>query len=408
LRKYTPYIILAVLAGVIIYFIARQKMPKRFNDTITFRLKDKIPYGTYVAFQSLRYMFPEANIHINSHEPGYWDSLSTYDSGQALVIISPNFFADDTEMEKLIRFVKNGNDVFISARYVSAAADEALRCETSVYGISSAFRRSGIPDDDSLVVSLYKPPYPEYKVYSYPGYRYSAWAYNLDSLKVLKLGGNDLKHDNFLHFRAGKGNLFLHLAPMAFSNYFLLNKSNIEYYEQVFSVLSPNVKKIAWDEYYLKKRMMYADEKRPGWFNVLMEFPGLKSALLTAVFFLLLFALVEMRRKQRYIPVITSPRNDSLDFVKTIGRLYHDKADHKNLCQKLAAYFLDHVRTRYNLQTGKPGDEFIKNLHYKSGFPVRELEDIMSMIRYLEGPDTVSDKQLVSFYKRLERFYQNT
>ena len=73
------------------------------------------------------------------------------------------------------------------------------------------------------------------------------------------------------------------------------------------------------------------------------------AALLTAIFALLLYVVLEMRRKQRTIPVMTKPKNDSLEFVKTIGRLYHDKGDHKNLCRKMSAYFLEHVRNRYKL-----------------------------------------------------------
>ena len=61
------------------------------------------------------------------------------------------------------------------------------------------------------------------------------------------------------------------------------------------------------------------DEKKKSWISVLFSYPALKAALLTAIFTLLLYVLLGMRRKQRYIPVLTKPKNDSLDFVKTIG-----------------------------------------------------------------------------------------
>ena len=71
-----------------------------------------------------------------------------------------------------------------------------------------------------------------------------------------------------------------------------------------------------------------------------------------------------MRRKQRYIPVVAKPKNDSLDFVKTIGRLYYDKGDHKNLSRKMGAFFLEHVRSRYKLPTGTLNEEFINNSYF--------------------------------------------
>jgi hypothetical protein len=409
LKKLSPYIIiLIVLAGVALLIVYSRNKPRRFNDSITFRQKDKIPYGTYVAYHGLQYMFPAAGIYINRQEPGYWDSLSVYDSNQALIIVSPQFLADEYEMKRLLQFVENGNDVFISARYLSYAAESKLNCKTSIFGISDYLRRRGVVDEDSLTVSLYRPPFALPSQYHYPGYRFSAWAFHYDSAVAAPLGGDEMSRENFLHYRAGKGNLYLHLAPMAFSNYFLLHKNNIAYYEKVFSLMSPEVKTIVWDEYYLRKRTLYEDEKRPGWFSVLMRYPSLKAALLTALCALLLFVLIEMRRKQRYIPVIKSPRNDSLDFVKTIGRLYHDKGDHKNLCRKMASYFLEHVRTRYNLHAGRPDEDFVKNLHYKSGYPLREIEEIISFIRQLDSTEKVTERQLIHFYKQLELFYQKT
>ena len=96
------------------------------NEKITFRRQDKIPYGTYVAYRNLGQVFPDATIVINKDEPGYWDSLSNYDANQALIIVTGRFNADEDELKKLISFIENGNEVFVSARYLSAAADEVL------------------------------------------------------------------------------------------------------------------------------------------------------------------------------------------------------------------------------------------------------------------------------------------
>jgi len=60
------------------------------DERISFRKRDKIPYGTYVAYQSLRSIFPDASVSVNSKEPGYWDSLSAYKSNQALLIVARN------------------------------------------------------------------------------------------------------------------------------------------------------------------------------------------------------------------------------------------------------------------------------------------------------------------------------
>ena len=182
------------------------------------------------------------------------------------------------------------------------------------------------------------------------------------------MGINQSGDPEFVHLQAGDGHLFIHLVPIAFSNYFLLHKENISYYEKAFSLMNPSVSKIVWDEYYLNKnnKGQQQNEKK-GWISVLFRFPGLKAALITAILALLIYVLSEMRRKQRSIPVIRKPKNDSLEFVKTIGRLYFDKGDNLNLCRKMSAYFLEHVRSKYKLLTGVLDDDFMKSLQFKAG-----------------------------------------
>ncbi len=196
----------------------------------------------------------------------------------------------------------------------------------------------------------------------------------------------------------------MHLAPTTFTNYFLLHKNNISYYEQALSVISPSTEKIVWDEYYINKRQ--GREKKPNWLSVFLKHKELRWALLTGLIALLVYVLLEMRRKQRYIPVIKTPVNDSLEFVKTIGRMYHDKGDHKNLCKKMAAYFLEHIRSRYKLNTSELDDEFVKTLQAKSGVEESDINSIVHFIRGLDHADFVSDKELALFHKQLESFYK--
>src|SRR5262249_2411564 len=114
----------------------------------------------------------------------------------------------------------------------------------------------------------------------------------------------------------------------------------------------------------------------------------------------------EMRRKQRIIPVIAKPRNDSLEFVKTIGRLYHEKRDNKNLAKKMAAYFLEHIRNRYKLSTNRLDDEFIMSLGRKTAQPGDNIMEIVSFINNIDETDEIADPQLADFHKKLEEFYK--
>jgi len=408
LKKFIPYIFALLLAaGIIVLFVTgNNKSKRRLDERITLRKQDKIPYGTYVAYQNLASLFPGASIYTSRHEPGYWDSLSTYDSKQAFIAVTDGFAANEYEMRRLITFAEHGNDVFISARYLSAAADDILGC------ISSAYNLSFVSVEDLKVkmhISLTDPPFGKNGKYNYPGKTFSSYFSSIDSTTTDILGYDEEGRPDFIHLRAGKGHFYLHLEPLAFSNYFLLHKNNIGYYEKALSVIQPGVHKVVWDEYYRYKRSNNErNEKKKSWLSVLFRYPALKAALLTAIFTLLLYMLMEMRRKQRYIPVITRPGNDSLDFVRTIGRLYYDKGDHKNLSRKMAAYFLEHVRNKYKLQTGDLDNGFVKNLQYKSGAEEAGIRGIVSFIRNLDDAPAINHRQLTDFHKQLESFYKKT
>lgn len=406
MNKYLPYILVLLLAVAIIalFITGNNKANRRLDERITLRKQDKIPYGTYVAYRNLKYLFPQATVYSNRREPGYWDSLYNYRSKQAFIVVAGRLYATEEEMRRMITFAESGNDVFISARYLSQAADNILGCSSSSYDLSLY---SDKEMDNNMSISLKDPPYGKNMKYNYPGKKFNSYFSKIDSTTTEVLGYDEEGRPDFIHLRAGKGNFYLQLEPLAFSNYFLLHKNNIGYYENALSLIPKNVTKVVWDEYYLYKRS-YNDEKqsRENWLNVLFRYPALKAALLTAIFTLLLFVLMEMRRKQRYIPVVAKPRNDSLDFVRTIGRLYYDKGDHKNLCCKMASYFLEHVRNRYKLPTGNLDDEFVRNLQFKTGCEESEIRDIISFIKYIDDAPAISHSGLTDFHKQLESFYK--
>ena len=406
MRKFIPYIIIVlVLAAMsILLFTGNNERERLFDQRVTLRKKDKIPYGTFIAFENLKHLFPFASIKVNKKEPAYWDSLSVEDSGQALIIISPQFFANEHEMRRMISFAEHGNDVFISAMVIDNDVKNLLKCTASYLDLTGTYFGKQV-GGDSLVVSLSKPPFRNSYNYSYPGHRLDSRFIKIDTEITTTMGSSGDGQPNFIHFKIGKGNVFVHLAPLAFSNFFLLKRKNIDYYENVLSVISPYVKKVVWDEYYLGKRNEYDNkEKKSNWFNSFMRYRGLREALLTAMGLLLLFVLFEMRRKQRYIPVMSKPRNDSMDFVKTIGRLYFEKGDHHNLARKMSSYFLEYVRNKYKLQTGNLDDEFVKKLQFKTGVPETELQEIITFIRAI-NQNAIGNRQLAAFYKQLEAFY---
>lgn len=125
---------------------------KKLDERITLRQKDKIPYGTYVAYQLLPSLFPNATISTNKLSPLDWAFDTVRTSGQALFITARIFDPEVHEIMRMIRFVERGNYVFIMANGLSAQASEYFEASAS-----------GIPfntgNEDTLKVQLSSPPF---------------------------------------------------------------------------------------------------------------------------------------------------------------------------------------------------------------------------------------------------------
>lgn len=406
MKKAMPYIITfgVLLLIAIIIIGANRKLPRRMDERITLRQKDKIPYGTAATRKLIASLFPNASVMDDSKSPGYWENLSSTSSNQALILMSGYFNADEYELKKIMEFVENGNYVFIIGRGFSTDAQTAFNFTYGQNSYSLLFNEV----EDSLKVKLEKPSFASDSLFVYPGKKFESWFETYDTTHSVVLGRNESRPD-FIRMNFGEGSVFIHTAPLAFSNYFILHKNNIHYFEQALSVIPPYVEKIVWNEYYLNKKVNNnPGNKEPPWLSVLWKIPPFRYGFLLLLLLLLLWVLLNSRRKQRMIPVYAKPKNESLDFVKTMGRLYYDRRDHQNLAKKMSIYFLEHVRSTYKLPTHTLDEQFVEALNFKSGYPKEDLNQIILFVQYLQDNGSVDEQQLIHFRNQLESFYQNT
>lgn len=404
MKKALPYIlggVLVIALGALLISSATNR-PRKLNERVTLKEADKIPYGFYAARRLIPSLFPNADVYVDKRSPGYWDSLSAYKPNQAVFITGIRMNADDDELKELVDFARKGNYVFIITQDLSYSA-------TQYFNSGELVNDDGYftGESDSLKVQLRPPRFTDTQSYVYPGRRFASYFEDVDTSRVLVLGTNEYNKANFVQYKAGEGAIFIHTAPLAFSNYFILHKQNMAYFQNAVSVIPATVSKVLWNEYYLNKKTAQPDEKEPNWLSVLMKYEAFRWALWTAIITLLLYVLMEMRRKQRVIPALQRPKNESLDFVRTIGQLYYDRKDHTDLARKMSTYFLDHVRTHFKVSTNTLDESFIQALHAKSGYPVSEIKNIVDFIGFAEHT-TINEHQLNRFYNQLESFYQNT
>ncbi|MGV3527559.1 MAG: DUF4350 domain-containing protein [Flavisolibacter sp.] len=395
MKKAAPYIIIGALvlvfAVLLIRFSGRQR---QFDERITLKQKDKVPYGMSAAYHLLGELYPNASILTSSYPQ--W--MHSADTNAAIILVADRFSADEDEMLSLLSYLAKGNTVLLAARSFSADAKKYLGFTQSPV-FPQQLQSSG------LSVRLKKPYFNDDSIYSYPGFSFTQSLTGFDDSLAVVLGSDADGRPNFFQFRKGKGSLFVHLSPLVFSNYFVLHKNNSQYFESVLSVLK-NPQRIQWNETYLQPPP--AKEKDKGWLSGLLKYESFRWSFGLALLALLLFVLLGMRRQQRMAPVHQKPVNDSFEFIKTLGRLYYEKGDHLDLAKKMSVYFTEHVRSRYKISLSSADEGFVKVLHLKSGYPEAKLQPLINFIRALPQRQKITEAELVTFYQQLALFYQKT
>ncbi len=94
--------------------------------------------------------------------------------------------------------------------------------------------------------------------------------------------------------------------------------------------------------------------------------------------------------------------------MQTVGRLYFQRRDNKNLAGKMVTHFLGYIRSTYNLSTSELTEEFEKKLAFKSGYSAETVKNIIQDIKSIEAKTSVSDEELLAFNDKLEQFYKQT
>jgi hypothetical protein len=374
----------------------------------TYRKDDTRPFGGYVTFQQIKKLFyTHLFIKTNETKPfdSEWEQIRSSSSRDPAfyILIAKNLALTSDAAEAMSEFVKDGNDLFISADYI----DEKLQTKFN-------FQTEREDEIVKEVNGIMKPTSVKsaagsnaYGYYYYPFLNYFTIK---DNANARILGRNENGQPDYIVIFAGKGRLYLHIAPRAFSNYFLLSNTNYQYLQEVFSYTRPESRNIYWDDYYsnyvLSSRNTSGDGNGNNFssFSVINNNPALKWAFWLSIIAALLYILFNIKRKQRIIPVREPNINTTVVFAETVGRLYLEKKNNKNIAEKMITYFYEQVRNKYFMNTNVINEEFISSLSRKSGVSLDLTRTLLNAIRKIQTSPDVSDTELLLFNEQLQNF----
>lgn len=396
-HKHIVFLIVTFLLLVAVEYFA----PKEIDWTPTFRKNDKIPYGCYIMYDILPQIFPTNKVEINERT---LYQLSKHDTLYQvnLLFINSSFNPNDIDTKILLDKVKDGSCAFVAANMISPTITDTLNLSINM----EWFQKNWLKNDTSAI-NFVNPYLQRDSGYAYNKEMYQYYFASFDTSRTTILGTNGKGDVNFIRMRWGKGNLFFHSLPLAFTNYNLLKKNNIEYISKTLSYL-PN-QDIIWDEFHKPKQT-----KTPSTpIRYILSSPPLKTAYIVLMVALVLYILFEGKRRQRIIPVVKPPKNTSIEFTETVGRLYLHSQNHLDIIRKRLNYLLEHIRTKYyidlshnELLNSTISAKTIKLIHQKTGIPIVTINEIFGIYRKIAYRKSLSDQELMVFNKMIEDFYQ--
>lgn len=386
-------ILLALFIGVAIIEFSK---PKPINWVPTYNENHKIPFGTFVLYDQLQELFPNDSIKKIRTTPyeyfdAYYNSMdSIYKTSGTYILIKDFTEVDDVSSQELLDFASHGNDVFISSNYPPQKLLDSLGAEVH-FGFNlkgKAYFSFANPIFSKDSISIEK---------GLSNYYFS----ELDSLCTTVLGYqsfDSIQNINYVRINYGKGNFFIHLQPIAFTNYQLLRKNNKKYVAATMSYLKD-------DTIHFDSQNKVGTDLGHSPLRFILKEPALRWAWYLGLASLILFMIFNAKRKQRIVKIIKPLENTTVAFTKTIGNLYYETKDHNTIIDKKITYFLEYIRRVFYLETHILDEKFVKNLSLKSGKNPKLIQNLVNVISSLKAKRYCTEDDLLRLNNVIEDFY---
>ncbi len=414
MNKKTLIIVLASIAVLLLaYFFTTGNTDKEVNWSENYHPDKPEPYGLMVIKELLKEYHKDKEFEVLDQQLSKSLPVKKIFTPSNYIFIGNDFILPQADIDTLLEFVSNGNNAFISSHSVpDELMDVLYHSECGEWGGYSDFSDSVIRLNfyNAFYDSLgYKFDFRNNTKHETYNWRYINGTYFCDSASVFEyLAFQDSFYVNFMKVPYGKGSFLIHTSPMAFTNYALLRESSLDYAGKIFSYLNDGA--IYWDDYNNMEVAYHGDDNKPSQspLKFILSQPPLRWAWYLMLALVLIYTLFNIKRKQRVIPVLDPNTNTSLEFVKTIGRLYHQQNDPKKISLQKMKLFLFFIRNRYYLPTNVADEALMQKICDKSEIPLELIKKIFNKFKLLNIPDfDFTEDQLVEFHQSIDYFYKN-
>jgi hypothetical protein len=391
--KFTIPLVLLFAAFVVIQLL----MPKPLDWKQSFSSKDKIPFGTEALYLLSEDIFPGKSI--TPVRQTIYEQLNNWEVPNVdnYIFITNELDLPKEDVNRLLNFVRRGGSVFITARRFSGPLADTLKLKTFSH---SFFNPVDTTHTDSIGIEFIDSKTLERTgSYFFKSNIASSYFESYDTAYTKILARNTSEEVVFINTKYGKGNIFLSTNPLLFTNYYVLDSIGSGFIAHALSHLP--IRDILWDEYYKPGKGKLDSPLR-----FILSEPSLKWAYFVALFTLLIFTFFTAKRKQRIIPIIQPEVNNTVEFAETIGKLYQNYGDFKDIANKRILYFFDQIRLKYKLNIDIIDQDFVQKISNKTGIDSKRIDELQKHILYIKTQNQISEKDLMKLNTLLDGFYK--
>ncbi|MBX2956270.1 MAG: hypothetical protein KF846_08945 [Cyclobacteriaceae bacterium] len=393
LRKDWKYIVY-LSAAFVFYMALKLLSPRDLDWTITFHHKDKNPFGAYALDQLIGSIISKNSIQQSNYT--LYELYDTLQKPTNFLSLSSSFSPGKEDCDALLKNIEKGGTAFIAAQYFRGRFADTLSLNTSDYFFDGDFT-AVFNRNDSTGIHFKNPGLHQQQIYLFPRKNIHNYFDEVDTTRTQIVATNDLDLPVLIKISWGKGFLYLSSTPLTFTNAYLLYNQNAEFASLALSHLPDRT--TYWTEFYHLGRL----EARTPLRFILTNEP-LSWAYYIAILSILLFMIFEARRRQRVIPIIKPLANTSVEFVQTIGNLYYQSADHKNIAEKRIAFLLEQLRSKYGINAHQVNEQTLLTIAKRTGHAEEKVRELFKLIGLIQGKNQIAESELKSLNEKLDQF----
>lgn len=410
-RNKIAYLIIFVIVALLVIsiFIFRGYLPKHnWQEDLT--NTSKRPYGLSLLYELVKESYGKE--HFTEITIGNFNDILIKKNNASYLYLGTEYFIDSLNVISLLNFAHEGNHVFISStehtdNFIHYWLNDSSLLNSGYY-INQDTIRTKLNIENSVrdsVFVFYHQFLKETQNYNWNYLNPSFVERYKDQSRILStLDGGEV---NFIAIYYGQGILYFHTNPIFFSNYHLAREETYEYLDAVFDEVLK--KEVIWDTYssspynnpdysqFKESPLQYVLNNRSlrwGWYTLLIG--------------IIVFIILQSKRKQQIIPLTEKKENNTLSYAKAIGSLYFQTKNYKAIGSEMMNQFRNFIKLRYNIKLTQEKDStLVQTLSIKSGIPERKIEEIYKLELRVKYDDKPESDELFSLYNLINHFYKN-